>query len=67
MIRFPLRPANNISIHTAVGWEEFCQRVLQKFSTIRSKVDGSLPKPHWGKVNKVRSYARHLLTCVSND
>lgn len=37
-----------------MGWEEFCQRVLTKFSTIRSKVDGSLPKPHWGKVNKAR-------------
>ena len=47
--RFVLIEAS--SAHGTVGWEEFCQRVMDKFATIRSAVDGSLPKPHWGKVN----------------
>lgn len=47
--RFVLIEAS--SAHGTVGWEEFCQRVLAKFATIKNKKDGSLPKPHWGKVN----------------
>ena len=40
------------SAHGTPGWAEFCERVLNKFATIKNKKDGSLPKPHWGKVNK---------------
>lgn len=62
--RFVLIEAS--SAHGTVGWEEFCQRVLDKFSTLHSKVDGSLPKPHWGKVNKVR-HERSRFCTASHD
>ena len=31
------------------GWEEYLQRVFNRYSQLRSKKDGSLPKPHWAK------------------
>ena len=53
--RFVLIEAS--SAHGTPGWESFCQQVLAKFASIRNKKDGSLPKPHWGKVNKGTSFS----------
>lgn len=33
----------------STGWEEYIQRVFARWSQMRSKKDGSLPKPHWAK------------------
>ncbi|TFJ85852.1 hypothetical protein NSK_002672 [Nannochloropsis salina CCMP1776] len=62
--RFVLIEAS--SAHGTPGWGEFCRRVLAKFATIKTKKDGSLPKPHWGKVNKdwtpnIAAYTRQAM------
>lgn len=33
----------------ADGWEEYIGRVFNRWRQMRSKKDGSLPKPHWAK------------------
>ncbi|KAM3567348.1 hypothetical protein VYU27_010504, partial [Nannochloropsis oceanica] len=38
-----------IAVQGTDGWDEFLQRVFARWSQMRSKKDGSLPKPHWAK------------------
>lgn len=33
----------------ADGWEEYVNRVFNRWRQMRSKKDGSLPRPHWAK------------------
>lgn len=38
-----------VSTRGTPGWEEYAQRVFNRWRQIKNKKDGSTPKPHWAK------------------
>jgi hypothetical protein len=50
-------------VRVPAGWRRYAELFLERLSTIRSKKDGSIPKPHWAKNNWAPQLTSYIKVC----